>query len=154
MIVECGCHRTACRSWALTGKYCTHASRAEKKKIFTITSFSYIKMNQVSKCNSFESHGEWSFSRHYSARLAQRHWDLVWKLKSEAPLFVMLKRRPHSYYSKPPSTPAWLFLLTTPSSHALRGQMSEVPRLIVMIMSLRLQGVGWGFSAGENIFRS
>lgn len=54
---------------------------------------------------------------------------------------------------KPPWTAAWLSPPKTPSSHALRGQMSEVPRLIVMIMSLRLQGAGWGRSAGENVFR-
>lgn len=74
----------------------------------------------------------------------------------------MLKESLHSYYSyssisynppPPPPNASLAFPLTTPSSHTLRGQMSEVPRLIVMIMSLRLQGVGWGCSAGENVFR-
>lgn len=54
---------------------------------------------------------------------------------------------------KAPLNASLAFPKTTPSSHALRGQMSEVPRLIVMIMSLRLQGAGWGLSAGENVFR-
>lgn len=53
--------------------------------------------------------------------------------------------------AKAPLNASLAFPLTTPSSHALRGQMSEVSRLIVMIMSL--QRVGWGCSAGENVSR-
>lgn len=45
-----------------------------------------------------------------------------------------------------PPAQAWLYLPTLP--HMLRGQMSEVPRLIVMIMSVR-EWRGGGLGGGE-----
>lgn len=114
------------------------------------------EINQLSKWNNCKFHWEWSFFQHYSTTTALWQCDLVWKWsctgcdveREFAQLLQLL-----FYLPKPHERQLGFIPPTTPSSHALRGQMSEVPRLIVMIMSLRLPGAGWGCSAGERVFR-
>lgn len=109
------------------------------------------KMYQLSRSYNYKRHWEWGFFlQDYNTRLALRHWDLVWKLKWSCTgcdvegEFVLLK---------PPWTPAWLSPKPPPPLTRWEVRCQRSPRLIVMIMSLRLQGAGWGLSAGENVFR-